>query len=87
MHARKAEVHSASPPFAHFTVASVQTQLQLLLAVMRGLDAFLCFFFFFFPSRRGAAGMLLETSRTVRKTLMPRGRSECRVRADSVVAP
>lgn len=35
---------------AHFTVASVQTQLQLSLAVMRGLDAFLCFsssFFFF----------------------------------------
>lgn len=42
---------------------------------------------FFFPLRRGAAGLLLEMSQAVRKTVMPRGRSECRVRADSVVAP
>lgn len=54
-----------------------------MLAVIQGLNAFL----FFFPFALRAAGLLLETSQAVRKTVMPRGRSECRVRAESVVAP
>lgn len=52
--------------------AQIQLQLLLLFRVLA-------------PLRR-AAGMLLETSEAVRKTLMPKGK-KCRERADSVVAP
>lgn len=45
---------------AHFTVASIQTQLQLLLAVMRGLDAFLCFAFFLSFAQRGRGHVVRE---------------------------